>query len=78
MDSDLQTALFVIWAVGFLVTLWAGATDRFRLEPYGLPRPLPAILGQSVLNAVCTLAWFVYVPSWFVYRWTIHGKRTNA
>jgi hypothetical protein len=37
MDT-LRAALTVIWAIGFALTLWAGATDRFRLEPYGLPR----------------------------------------
>lgn len=77
MDSNLQIALFVVWAVGFLVTLWAGVTERFRLKPYGLPRLLPTILGQSVLDAICTLMWFVYIPAWFMYHWTIRGKRAN-
>lgn len=77
MGSTLQTALFLIWAVGFLVTLWAGATDRFRLKPYGLPRPLSAVFRQSLSDTLCTLVWFVYVPAWFIYRWALPNKRTN-
>lgn len=74
MGSTLQTALFLIWAVGFLVTLWAAVTDRFRLKPYGLPMSGSAILGKSVIDTLCTFVWFVYVPAWFVYRWAIRNN----
>ncbi len=55
MDSNLQTALLTIWAVGFLVTLWAGVTDRFRLKPYGLPRTKLVLLGRSIIRNVAKL-----------------------
>ena len=77
MGSTVQTALFFIWAVGFLVTLWAGVTERFRLKPYGLPMSRSAILGKSVIDTLCTLVWFIYVPAWFIYRWALHNKRAK-
>lgn len=67
MDT-LRAALTVIWAIGFALTLWAGATDRFRLEPYGLPRTKSGLFRRSAVDAFYTLFWFVYVPAWFVYR----------
>lgn len=66
--NDVRTALTIIWVAGFFVMLWAVATDRFRLKPYGLPMPRSAILRESIINALLTLIWFVYVPAWFVYR----------
>lgn len=77
MDSNLQTALFVIWVVGFLITLWAGVTDRFRLKPYGLPRTTLVMLRSSVIDTVYTLFWFVFVPVWFVYRLATRKQRAN-
>jgi hypothetical protein len=77
MDSNLQTALFVVWAAGFLVTLWAGVTERFRLKPYGLPRTKLVLLRRSVIDTFYTLFWFLFVPAWFVYRWATRDKRVN-
>lgn len=54
--------------------LWAVASDRFRLNPYGLPRPRSAILRQSIINALLTFIWFLYVPAWFVYRKVLKAK----
>ncbi len=68
MDSNLQTAPLTIWAVGFLVTLWAGVSERFHLKPYGLPRTKLVLLGRSFIDTFYTLFWFVYVPVWFGYR----------
>ncbi len=73
--DNLRTALTIIWAVGFYVMLWAVVTDRFRLKPYGLPRPRSEILRQSFIDVLCTLVWFLYVPAWFVYRWATHKRQ---
>lgn len=67
----------MIWAVGCLVTLWAGVTERFRLKPYGLPRTKLVLFGRSIIDTFYTLFWFVYVPVWFVYRWATSNKRAN-
>lgn len=76
MNSSLEVILTIIYWAGFFLTLWAGVTDRFRLKPYGLPRPMSTVLKRSVIDTFFTLAWFVYVPSWFIYRWARHKKRT--
>ena len=68
MTNTTATLVTLVWIVGFSLTLWAGVTDRFRLRPYGPPRPLRAVLRDSLVATLCTLFWFVYVPGWFVYR----------
>lgn len=77
MISDTATLTTLVWIVGFSLTLWAGVTNRFRLRPYGPPRPLRAILGNSLVATLCTLFWFVYVPGWFVYR-AVARRRARA
>ncbi len=77
MNNILETVLFVVYWSGFLLTLWAGAEDRFRLKPYGLPRPISSVFRQSIVDTFLTFFWFVSVPSWFVYRWVRRTKRTH-
>lgn len=72
--DNLRAVLTILWAAGYFVMLWAVATDRFRLKPYGLPRPRSAILRQSIIDSLLTLIWFVYVPAWFVYRQVLRAQ----
>lgn len=72
--NDLRAVLTIIWAAGYFVMMWAVVTDRFRLKPYGLPRPRSEILRQSIIDSLLTLVWFVYVPAWFVYRQVLRAQ----
>lgn len=73
MDT-FRTVLTIIWAAGYFVMVWAVVADRFRLKPYGLPRSMSAIFRQSIIDALLTLVWFVYIPAWFVYRQVLKAQ----
>lgn len=77
MNNLLEIVLTVSYWLGFWVTLWAVVTDRFRLRPYGLPMSRSAIFRKSVIDMLCTLVWFVYIPAWFVYRQATRHERTH-
>lgn len=72
--DNFRMVLTIIWAAGYFVRLWAVASDRFRLKPYGLPQPRSAIFRQSIINSLLTLIWFVYIPAWFVYRQVLKAQ----
>lgn len=76
--SYLEVLITAVYWIGFWVTLWAGATNRFRLKPYGLPMSRSAVFLHSVLNALSTLGWFIFVPGWFVYRWVTRTRRMHT
>ena len=54
MNSVLATMLFVVYWSGFLLTLWANSTGRFRFTTYGLPRSMSAALKQSIVDTGLT------------------------
>ena len=72
--ETLRAALTVIWAIGFALTLWAGATDRFRLSPTACPERSRGYSGVAPSMLYYTLFWFVYVPAWSVYRQVLKAQ----
>ena len=77
MTDHVATLVTLVWMAGFSLTLWAGVNDRFRLKPYGLPKPLRVVSRDSAVATLCTVLWFIYVPGWFAYRFVIRHTRSS-